>query len=116
MSNRKSSVGVARRVAQKPHVPYRADDLAVGKRTGVTVDRVDRKSDGMEPFQDVLDLMDRRSPPRAKNTGRRKKRVTSPTVDNPEDELDENGEMTMELTDSELQFRSERLPRCSSFL
>ncbi len=98
MSSRKSSVGVARRVAPKAHVPYRADDLGVGKKTGVTVARVDRKSDGFEPFQDVVDLMDKAPPPRVKKMTKTKRKSSVPVAQS--DGEDENGEMSMELTDS----------------
>jgi centromere protein C len=99
MSNRKSTGGVARRVVQKPHIPYRGDDLGVGKKTGVAVERVDRKSDGFEPFQEVVDRMDRRTPPRTKMNGRARRRSPSPVQRSAEDDGEQ--ELSMDLVDSE---------------
>jgi hypothetical protein len=110
MSTRKSSVGVARRVAPKPHIPYRADNLDVGKKTGVAVDRVDRKSDGFEPFQAVVELMDnKRSPPRAKSDIRNKNKPVNRVEEEVNDESAQDmtiGEMSMELDDSMRAFHS----------
>jgi centromere protein C len=95
-SARKSSVGPAsRRGPQKPHVPYR-ESVEIGKKTGIAVEHVQRKSDGFEPFEDVIGQADKRTPPKVKNT--KKKRLVSPIY---EDE-DEDGEMSMEMDDSAL--------------
>lgn len=94
-SARKSSVGSARRGPQKAHIPYRGDNPEVGKKTGIAVQHVERLSDGFEPFAEVMGQADRRTPPKPK---RRKKSMGVPI--RPEDEFDENGEMSMELDDS----------------
>jgi centromere protein C len=95
-SARKSSVGPgSRRGPQKPHVPYR-EGSEVGKKTGIAVEQVERKSDGFERFEDVIGQADKRSPPKVKGTGK-KKRLVSPEY---EDD-DEDGEMSMEMEDSE---------------
>ena len=57
-SVRKSSVGAARRGPIKPHLPYRGDTGEVGKKTDLTIPQVERKSDGFEPFEEVLRRMD----------------------------------------------------------
>ena len=93
-SARKSSVGTTRRGLQKAHIPYRGDNPEVGKKTGITVQHVDRKSDGFEPFEEVIQQADKRTPPKAKGR-KRKKPLPVFDVD------DENGEMSMELDDSE---------------
>ncbi|KAI0320706.1 Mif2/CENP-C like-domain-containing protein [Amylostereum chailletii] len=94
-SARKSSLGSRK---PKGHIPFRADDLARGKKTGFAVGYVDHKSDEFEPFDRVLSQADARTPPRARKTngkanGRRKSVVTLP------DDDDEYGEMSMELDD-----------------
>jgi centromere protein C len=104
MSTRKSSVGVARRVVSKPHIPYRGDDLGVGKKTGIAVDRVDRKSDGFELFEDIVKNIDKRSPPpRTKANMRRKSKPVNHVEEVVEDESAQDmtiGEVSMELDDS----------------
>jgi centromere protein C len=90
---RKASVDSNRRTTQKSHIPYRADDLGHGKKTGVTVDYVDHNSDDFETFEKVLTQADVVTPPHKR--GRKKKRPTSPM-----EEFDEDGEMSMELDDS----------------
>ncbi|RDB22191.1 Centromere protein 3 [Hypsizygus marmoreus] len=94
---RKSSVGAARRGLQKAHIPYRGDNPEVGKKTGIAVRHVERKSDGFEPFEEIMQQADKRTPPKPK--GRKKKSM--PVL---EDEFDEDGEMSMELDDSPLQY------------
>lgn len=89
--SRKSSVDNARR--PKAHIPYRADDLTHGKKTGVNVRVVDRKSDGFESFGEVLTQADVVTPPHLR---RRKKGNRSPS---PVAEFDENGEVSMDLDD-----------------
>lgn len=95
-SVRKSSVGLAgRRGPQKAHIPFRADDLEHGKKTGLAVTYVDHKSDDFEPFSEVMQQADGRTPARKK----RKSTVTKKTV--VEEEVgDEDGEMSMELDNS----------------
>jgi centromere protein C len=92
-SARKSSVGAARRGLQKAHIPYRGDNPEVGKKTGIAVQHVERKSDGFEPFEEIMQQADSRTPPKPKG----KKRKSSAPIQ--EDELDEDGEMSMELDD-----------------
>ncbi|KAH9843121.1 Mif2/CENP-C like-domain-containing protein [Rhodofomes roseus] len=99
-SARKSSVGGARRPPHK-YIPYRADDFQHGKKTGMAVAYVDHRSDEFEPFDKVMSQADQRTPPRVQNT--RKKRQTpkpktprTPAVQ----EVDVDGEMSMELEDS----------------
>ncbi|KLO19245.1 hypothetical protein SCHPADRAFT_843935 [Schizopora paradoxa] len=89
---RKSSISDVRRGALKAHVPYRADDLTQGKKTGISVKYVHRNSDGFESFGEVLDQADGVTPPhvRAKRKGRR----------DPSPEEDRDGEVSMELDDS----------------
>ena len=104
-SARKSSVGTARRGIQKAHIPYRGDNPEVGKKTGIAVQHVQRKSDGFEPFEEVMQQADGRTPPRPK--GRKKKSVVYEEDDDEEDQYsdddDEYGEMSMQL-DSMLHF------------
>ena len=101
-SARKSSIGVrnsmtgSRRGPQK-YIPYRADDLQHGKRTGLTVAYVERNSDEFEPFDQVMRQLDLRTPPKPKMQHKKKRGPKTPIVE-PED--DEYGEMSMEL-DSE---------------
>ena len=68
---RKSSLGgISRRGPLKAHIPYRGDNPEVGKKTGITVQHVARQSDGFEPFDQILQQADGRTPPRPK--GRKK--------------------------------------------
>ncbi|KAI9065444.1 hypothetical protein FKP32DRAFT_495726 [Trametes sanguinea] len=98
-SARKSSLGNLRRGPQK-YIPYRADDYQHGKKTGLTVDYVDRMSDEFEPFEKVISQADNRTPFRP-NLHRKKRGPKTPVVvhEEPEEE-DEDGEMSMELDDS----------------
>lgn len=89
-SVRKSSVGIARRGPIKPYLPYRGNAGEVGKRTGLTIPQVERKSDGFEPFEEVLRRMDDVMPLMPK----RKKSIV-PIVNPEYDEMD--GEMSMQL-------------------
>lgn len=91
---RKSSFGT-RRGPPRQHIPFRADDLARGKKTGVAVAYVDRNSDEFEPFEQVIKQADNRPPPRIKS---KKKRMS---IVPPVEEVDEDGEMSMELAESE---------------
>lgn len=92
-SARKSSVGGVRRGPQKAHVPYRGDNPEVGKKTGIKVQQVERKSDGFEPFEELLQQADGRTPPRPK--GRKKSLAMMGHHD--EDYDEEDGEMSMQL-------------------
>ncbi|KAI5116067.1 hypothetical protein M0805_005580 [Coniferiporia weirii] len=92
---RKSSVDNARRPL-KAHIPYRADDLTHGKKTGVNVREVDRRSDGFESFGEVLTQADVVTPPHM-HARRRTRRSPSLVA-----EYDEDGEMSMELDDSRM--------------
>ena len=89
-SVRKSSVGAARRGPIKPHLPYRGDTGEVGKKTGLTIPQVERKSDGFEPFEEILRRMDDVMPLMSK-----RKRSVVPIVDPEYDGKD--GEMPMQL-------------------
>ncbi|PBK93241.1 hypothetical protein ARMGADRAFT_992935 [Armillaria gallica] len=92
---RRSSVGTSKR--DKPHVPYRGDNPDVGKKTGVTVKRVIARGDGFEPFEQLLQQADQRTPPAKK----RKRRGDSESED---DIVDEDGEQDMELDDSPIHY------------
>ncbi|KAF9014255.1 Mif2/CENP-C like-domain-containing protein [Cyathus striatus] len=107
-SARKSSLGAGgRRGPQKPHVPYRGDNPEVGKKTGIAVRHVERKSDGFEPFEEIMMQADKRTPPRPKwrksvnGNGKRGREIV---------EEDEDGEMSMELDDSPLRYLSTARP------
>ncbi|KAM6500138.1 Mif2/CENP-C like domain containing protein [Amanita muscaria] len=92
-SARKSSIGGARRGIQKAHIPYRGDNPAVGKKTGIAVRHVERKSDGFEPFEEIMQQADMRSPPPLAGKRRKKKSFIVEVED-------ENGEMSMDLDNS----------------
>lgn len=91
---RKSSLGT-RRGPPREHIPFRADDLERGKKTGIAVQYVDRNSDEFEPFAEVMKQADNRTPPRIKS---KKKRIV--VVSPPLDQFDEDGEMSMDLAES----------------
>ncbi|KAJ7693573.1 Mif2/CENP-C like-domain-containing protein [Mycena rosella] len=84
------------RTPSKPHVPYRGDDPSVGKKTGVKVPRVERTSDGYEPFQDLLSQANSRTPPR-----RKKKSI--PRGDDEDEQDDDDEEVSMDV-DSPVQY------------
>jgi centromere protein C len=97
---RSTSLGPTRRGPQKAHIPFRADDLEHGKKTGLRVGYVDHKSDEFEPFSEVMGQADGRTPPgpgRNKGKGRKSK-----GREEEENEGDEHGEMSMELDHSAL--------------
>lgn len=98
---RKSSLGT-RRGPPRQHIPFRADDLARGKKTGIAVQYVDRNSDEFEPFAEVIKQADNRTPPRLKA---KKKRASFATP--VRQEIDEDGEMSMDLAES-------RCPTCQT--
>lgn len=89
-------MGLTRRGPQK-YIPYRADDLQHGKRTGIAVGYIDHDSDGFEPFDKVMGQADLRTPPKPKVQGKKKRPAKTPVVE----EEDEDGEMSMELEESE---------------
>ncbi|KAF9227596.1 hypothetical protein BS17DRAFT_764046 [Gyrodon lividus] len=90
---RKSSLGT-RRGPPRQHIPFRADDLARGKKTGIAVQYVDRNSDEFEPFDELMKQVDNRTPPRIQS---KKKRVSA--ITHVPEELDEDGEMSMDLAE-----------------
>jgi hypothetical protein len=96
-SARKSSLGAARRAQQRAHLPFRADDLNLGKRTGLPVPTIDHKSDDFEPFDEILSHADTRAAwhGQSKRPGSSKKRKSVA----PLYEEDDGGEMSMELDD-----------------
>lgn len=96
VSARKSSLGAARRAPQK-YIRYRADDLQHGKRTGIAVGYVDRDSDEFEPFEKLIGQADLRTPPKPNMPSRKKMVQKTPLVE----EFDDDGEMDMELVESE---------------
>ena len=89
-------MGGTRRGVQK-YIPYHADDLLRGKRTGIAVGYVDRNSDEFEPFDQVMQQADLRTPPKPKVRNKKRKAPKTPVIE----EDDEDGEMSMELEDSE---------------
>jgi centromere protein C len=105
-ARRKSSLGT-RRGPPRQHIPFRADDLARGKKTGMAVAYVDRNSDEFEPFEQVIKQADNRTPPRIKS---KKKRIS---IALPVEEVDEDGEMSMDLAESEQQQTSVSVPSSS---
>ncbi|KAJ7456533.1 Mif2/CENP-C like-domain-containing protein [Mycena latifolia] len=81
------------RTPSKPHIPYRGDDPSVGKKTGIKVGRVERTSDGFEPFQDLLSQVNSRTPPR-----RKKKSIPRGDGDDDEqDNSDDDDEVSMDV-------------------
>jgi centromere protein C len=92
-SARKSSIGGSRRGPLKAHVPFRGDNPAVGKKTGIAVAVVDRRTDGFEPFEEIISQADTKTPPKMKSR-KRKHAPPSPV------EEDEDGEMSMDMDDS----------------
>ncbi|KAG6887605.1 hypothetical protein C0995_014084 [Termitomyces sp. Mi166 len=100
---RKSSIGTARRGPQKAHIPYRGDNPEVGKKTGIAVRHVERKSDGFEPFDELIEQADKRTPPRLKVSKKRKQSIPAP-----EDEYDEFGEISMDIDSPRQYFANSR--------
>lgn len=82
------------RGSQRPHVPFHADDLARGKKTGMSIRAIARNSDDFEPFDKVLTQADSRTPPLLKS---RKRIRRDPSVH--DEEIDEDGEMSMDVDD-----------------
>lgn len=96
-TSRKSSLGASRRAQQRAHLPFRADDLERGKRTGLPVPTIEHKSDDFEPFDEILSHADTRTAWHGQNKrpGSNKKRKSVAPVF----EDDEGVEMSMELDD-----------------
>ena len=92
-STRKSSLGNSRRGPQKAHIPYRGDNPEVGKKTGIAVQHVERKSDGFEPFDEVIQAADVITPPKRK--ARKSSLAAARYRDDDDDE--ENGEQSMQI-------------------
>lgn len=91
---RKSSLGGISRRGLKAHIPYRGDNPEVGKKTGITVQHVERQSDGFEPFEEVLQQADGRTPPRPR---KRKKSLTAAAHQDEDDYGDDGGEESMQI-------------------
>lgn len=90
-----SGLGIsAQRSRQKPHIPYRGDNPEVGKKTGIAIRYVERKSGSFEPFDELMRQADMIAPPRRKIGGKKK------SLGPPERLHDEDGEVSMEMEDS----------------
>ena len=60
---RSTSIGApTRHGPQKAHIPFRADDLEHGKKTGLQVTYVDHGSDEFEPFSEIMMQADGKTP------------------------------------------------------
>ena len=92
---RKSSLGTSRRGPLKAHIPYRGDNPEVGKKTGIAVQHVARQSDGFEPFEQILQQADGRTPPRPK--GRKKSLTAAAHQDQDDYGSDDGWEESMQL-------------------
>ena len=93
---RKSSLGgTSRRGQLKAHIPYRGDNPEVGKKTGIAVQHVARQSDGFEPFEQILQQADGRTPPRPK--GRKKSLTAAAHQDENDYGSDDGWEESMQL-------------------
>jgi hypothetical protein len=99
MSTRKSSIGAARRAQQRAHLPFHADNLRLGKKTGLPIPTVEHKSDDFEPFDEILSHAATRPAwnGRNKRPGSGKKRKSLAPLYG--DDEDDGGEMSMELED-----------------
>lgn len=97
---RSSSIGpAARRGPQKAHIPFRADDLEHGKKTGLQVAYVEHKSDEFEPFSEIMMQADGKTPVGRGGKGKKRKSVQQDDGE-VEGSADEDGEMSMELDHS----------------
>ena len=96
-SARKSSIGASRRIQQRAHLPFRADDLGRGKKTGLPVPIIEHESDDFEPFDEILSKVDARSAWHGQRNrpGSSKKRKSIA----PLQEDDDGDEMSVELDD-----------------
>lgn len=88
------SIRGTRKALPRAHIPYRADDLGRGKKTGISITQIDHRSDEFEPFDEVLDQVGNVTPPHLK-ARKRRKGTPSPFGGG----RDEDGEMSMELVD-----------------
>jgi len=90
-------LGASRRAQQRAHLPFRADDLGRGKRTGLPVPTIEHKSDDFKPFDEILSHADTRTTWHGQNKrpGSNKKRTSVAPVF----EDDEGVEMSMEFDD-----------------
>jgi len=94
---RSTSIGPTRRGPQKAHIPFRADDLKHGKKTGIEVTYVDHNSDEFEPFSEIMGQADGKTP-----VGVRRGRKSGQRREQESGNDDEDGEMSMELDQSML--------------
>ncbi|KAH9005048.1 Mif2/CENP-C like-domain-containing protein [Lactarius hatsudake] len=96
-SARKSSLGALRRIQQRAHLPFRADDLGRGKKTGLPVPIIEHKSDDFEPFDEILSKADTHTAWHGQRNrpGSNKKRKSVALIQ----ENDDEDEMSMELDD-----------------
>lgn len=95
-SARKSSIGASRRIQQRAHLPFRADDLGRGKKTGLPVPIVQHGSDEFEPFDEILSQANTGAWHGQRNRPGSSKRRKSIA---PIQEDDDGDEMSMELDD-----------------
>ncbi len=96
-ATRKSSLGASRRIQQRAHLPFRADDLGRGKKTGLPVPIIEHKSDEFEPFDEILGKADTRTAwhGQRNRSGSNKKRKSVVSIQEDDDE----DEMSMEFDD-----------------
>jgi centromere protein C len=76
----------------KEHIPYRGDNPEVGKKTGIAVQHVERKSDGFEPFDELIQAADGLTPPQRKAM---RKSLAAKLLQDEYD--DEDGEQSMQI-------------------
>lgn len=94
------SVGARRK--DRAHIPFRADELGRGKKTGAPITYVDHRSDEFEPFEQIMSQADARTPP---NRGRRRSTLNGNATPRGRGrgmaalEEDGEGEMSMEIDD-----------------
>ena len=93
-SARKSSLGASRRAQQRAHLPFRADDLGRGKRTGLPVPTIEHKSDDFEPFDEILSHAAAWHGQNKRSGSSKKRKSVAPVYED-----DGGGEMSMELDD-----------------
>ena len=92
------SLTPVRSLPQRAHVPYHADDLAQGKRTGAAIDNVAHGSDGIEPFDEVLTQAD--AVAASLHMGRHKAKAAGKVATAFNDDEDDYGGMSMDIDDS----------------
>ncbi|KAI0031481.1 Mif2/CENP-C like-domain-containing protein [Vararia minispora EC-137] len=90
-ATRKSSLGGR----SKAHIPFRADEPGLGRKTGLAVPRVPHMSDEFEPFNEVLRRGDP-TPPRPT----RKRRSSAYRADDDDADFGGYGEQSMELDET----------------